>query len=230
MKLYFVRHGATRGNREHRYVGRTDEGILEMEKERLKKTGESLPPMDGIFLSPYLRCLQSAQALFDVWPEDDRSEIIEDFREMDFGEFEYKNYQELDGNPDYQKFIDSGGRIGFPGGESPADFKRRCRKAFLECIRRAQINCQEHVGFVIHGGTIMAIMEAFGYPQRGYYDYQVRNGCGYVVRLRETGNESEEPGSYGEYVKEGSLKKDSRENKMEKKAEIRLEIEKEIGE
>ena len=33
MRMYLIRHGATQGNLEHRYVGRTDEGILESEKQ-----------------------------------------------------------------------------------------------------------------------------------------------------------------------------------------------------
>lgn len=210
MKLYFIRHGATPGNRERRYVGCTNEGILESEKEKLKKTGQSLPQMDGIFLSPYLRCLQSAKALWEKDFQRNAGEptnqneytdlfqkgntckqiaMVEDFREMDFGAFEYKNYQELNGNPDYQKFLDSGGTVGFPGGESPENFKDRCHKAFQKCIRKAQEKHWEQVGFVIHGGTIMAIMEAFGSPKKGYYDYQVSNGCGYVVRLTEENSE-----------------------------------------
>ena len=64
MKIYFIRHGATRGNREHRYVGRTDEGILESEKERLRERGRLLPEPEGMFVSPSRRCLETARALF----------------------------------------------------------------------------------------------------------------------------------------------------------------------
>ena len=32
-----------------------------------------------------------------------------------------------------------------------------------------------------HGGTIMAIMERFAMPRRGYFDYQVGNGEGFVL-------------------------------------------------
>lgn len=183
MKLYFIRHGATQGNLEGRYVGRTDEGILEEEKERLGQKGQALPEMDQIFVSPYLRCRQTAEFLFGK----NKTEIIEDFREMDFGEFEYKNYQELTGNSDYQKFIDSGGTVGFPGGEEPEFFKLRCRQAFQSCVRKARENRWKHVGFILHGGTIMAILEAFAYPQRGYYEYQAGNGCGCVCHVEENG-------------------------------------------
>ena len=67
MRFYLIRHGATRGNREQRYVGCTDEGILEEEIDKMRKKGQSFPSMDGIFLSPYLRCKQSAYALFFIF-------------------------------------------------------------------------------------------------------------------------------------------------------------------
>ena len=192
MKLYFIRHGATQGNREHRYLGCTDEGILEAEKERLRQKSRDFPVMDAVFASPYLRCRQTAELLFGK----NRTKFIEEFREMDSGEFEYKNYQELSGNADYQKYIDSGGTIGFPGGEQPEDFKFRCREAFRRCIREARKNRWEHVALVAHGGTIMAILEAFGYPRKGYFEYQVGNGCGYICTVKE--------GEFPEYQEEAA--------------------------
>ncbi|GFI30566.1 putative phosphoserine phosphatase 2 [Lachnospiraceae bacterium] len=192
MKLYFIRHGATQGNREHRYLGCTDEGILEAEKERLRQKSRDFPVMDAVFASPYLRCRQTAELLFGK----NRTKFIEELREMDFGEFEYKNYQELSGNADYQKYIGSGGTIGFPGGEQPEDFKFRCREAFRRCIREACKNRWEHVALVAHGGTIMAILEAFGYPRKRYFEYQVGNGCGYICTVKD--------GEFPEYQEEAA--------------------------
>lgn len=182
MEVFLIRHGATKGNLEHRYVGRTDESILDTEWKKLRKTGEKLGRMDHVFTSPYLRCLQSAEALFAMT---EKVEVVKDFREMDFGAFEYKNFQELDGNPDYQKFIDSGGRIAFPGGEEPEQFKARCRKAFENSIEKAEKEQWEKVAFVVHGGTIMAILEAYGLPKKDYFDYQVRNGEGFFGRVTQ---------------------------------------------
>lgn len=180
MKVYFIRHGATKGNLEHRYVGRTDEGILDSEWERLRQTGNRLEKTEYIFTSPYRRCVQSARALFG---ERRQIEIIEDFREMDFGIFEYKNYEELNGNPDYQRFIDSGGTIAFPGGEEPEAFKARCRNAFKVCIEKACNMQRQQVAFVLHGGTIMAILESYGLPKQSYFDYQVKNGAGFAGEI-----------------------------------------------
>ncbi|EOS23085.1 hypothetical protein C806_03188 [Lachnospiraceae bacterium 3-1] len=201
MRLYVIRHGATQGNRERRYVGRTDEEILESEKERLRQKIPYFPQMDMVFVSPYLRCRQTAEILFfhrleegffdsqrGKLPElemvsNPNVEIVEDLREMDFGAFEYRNYQELAGNSDYQAFIDNGGTTGFPGGEDLGVFKERCCQAFLACIRKASENRWQQIGFVVHGGTIMAVLEAFSDPPKDYYDCQVGNGCGYIIDL-----------------------------------------------
>ena len=34
---------------------------------------------------------------------------------------------------------------------------------------------------VARGGTIMAIMEQFALPKGTYFDYQVHNGCGFIL-------------------------------------------------
>lgn len=187
MEVYFIRHGATKGNQEHRYVGRTDEAILVSEQEKLRNLGAKIGQVNHVFTSPYLRCIQSANALFgatEANAEQDhetegRFEIVSDFREMDFGAFEYKNYQELNGNPHYQKFIDSGGTIAFPEGEEPEAFKARCIRAFEICMKKAYDQKWEKVAFVVHGGTIMAILERYGLPKQGYFEYQVKNGSGF---------------------------------------------------
>ena len=38
---------------------------------------------------------------------------------------------------------------------------------------------------MVHGGTIMAILEKYGLPKANYFDYQVRNGEGFVGKVVE---------------------------------------------
>ncbi len=170
MELYFVRHGKTAGNRDGRYVGRTDEPLLPESLEYL--AGTRMPAVELVVSSPMLRCRQTAQALYPDVP----LRIEEDLREMDFGAFEYKNYAELNGNPAYQAFIDSGGTYDFPGGEPVRAFKERCRRGFLRAVWEAETIGIRAMALCVHGGTIMAILEAFGEPQRGYFDWQIKNG------------------------------------------------------
>lgn len=171
MKWILIRHGQTQGNLEHRYIGcRTDEPLCEQGIAALQT--RQYPPVKKVYASPMKRCIETAAILYPDVP----IEIIEDFRECDFGAFENKNYAELNGRADYQAWIDSGGEMPFPGGESRAVFAQRCVAAFEE-IRQQQEDC----ALIAHGGTIMAIMERYARPAGSYYDFQVKNGDGFIL-------------------------------------------------
>ncbi len=183
-EILLVRHGKTAGNLEGRYIGsRTDEPLCEEGIRALKEKVQAgiYPPVDVVYASPMIRCRQTAKVL---WPEAYQIHFIQDLRECDFGTFENKNYQELSGNADYQAWIDSNGTLPFPGGESNEEFRKRCCEAFLkitEELRRQEEKTEKtlRAAAVVHGGTIMAILERFGSPKKNYFDYQVKNGCGY---------------------------------------------------
>ena len=173
MKWILIRHGQTQGNLEHRYIGcRTNEPLCPEGIASLQ--GKSYPPAAKVFVSPMKRCLETAVLLYPDVP----TEVVEDFRECDFGDWENKNYAELNGSADYQAWIDSGGEIPFPGGESRAEFAARCVRAFDELLTR---NLQEDCAIIAHGGTIMAIMERYAKPKGNYYDFQARNGNGHIL-------------------------------------------------
>ena len=192
MKLLLIRHGATPGNLEKRYVGRTDESLTQESLETLGKEAKKIRKLAGkpaaIITSPMKRCLETAETLF---PEHDYPQVprvrVEDLSECDFGKFEYKNYLELSGDMEYQHFIDTLGREGFPGGETTEAFKARTVEAFQEVWK--EISSQTEQGadrtlvFVVHGGTIMAVMEAFSEEKKSYYDWQVGNGEGVLGKM-----------------------------------------------
>ena len=138
IEVYLIRHGATNANREHRYLGRTEEPLSEEGREELKafqRQGIYPDPasLQALFVSPMERCRETAELLFG----DCEQHIIPEFREMDFGLFEGKNYQDLQGDARYQTWIDSNGTIPFPEGESREDFIARCRQGFEEMLRIA---------------------------------------------------------------------------------------------
>lgn len=186
-ELILIRHGKTAGNLLGRYIGsRTDESLCDEGREGL--AGKQLPEVERLYVSPMKRCVETAEIL---WPGFDRKNIqkVTDLRECDFGDFENKNYKELSGNGDYQAWIDSNGTLPFPNGESMDAFKSRCLEAFARIVEEVSGAEQEWIasgktgifraGIVVHGGTIMAILEQYGYPKAAYFDYQVKNGCGY---------------------------------------------------
>lgn len=177
LKLWLIRHGKTEGNKLGRYIGVTDEHLSREGQEFLAKM--DYPAPEAVYVSPMCRCLETARILF---PEH-RVHIIDELAECDFGDFENKNYKELSGNKDYQAWVDSGGTLPFPGGESREAFKHRnligFQKAVAGCIRMG-ITCG---ALVIHGGTIMNIMEHYADVQRPFYEWHVNNGGGYEVEI-----------------------------------------------
>ena len=197
MEIFWIRHGETPSNKEHRYLGgRTDESLSKEGRSFLKREKEAgrYPKAELLFSSPMKRCLETGARLYP----DQESRKIESFREMDFGAFEGKNYQELNGNTAYQAWIDSNGTLPFPEGESREDFICRCREGFFEMLREIEGLCLKNVGekgpigekteiplkiaAVVHGGTIMALLSSFYGGE--YFDYQVKNGGGYRCMLR----------------------------------------------
>ena len=187
-EIILIRHGKTFGNTLGRYIGITDEELCPEGREELAALRErgqyrSIRP-DLVYVSPLRRCRQTAELLFPGVPQ----EICRDFRECDFGEFENKNYKELSGNPAYQAWVDSGGTLPFPGGESREAFQERCRVEFARVLRALKRQAGSNAVFVVHGGTIMSILSAYA-PQGAadpFYRWQVKNGEGWRALWDET--------------------------------------------
>lgn len=175
MRIILIRHGKTIGNVQKRYIGKTDESLCTEGISEL--TEREYPKTEIVISSPLKRCTEMAEIIYP----DKKILVYENLRECDFGAFEGKNYSELNGNEAYQRWIDSGGTLPFPNGESHEAFKKRCADAFEAAVFN---NCaSESIAFVIHGGTIMAILEKFAVPKGGFYDFQVGNGCGFIAEL-----------------------------------------------
>ena len=188
IEVYLIRHGATNANREHRYLGRTEEPLSEEGREELKAfQRQGLYPdpasLQALFVSPMERCRETAELLFGDYEQ----HIIPEFREMDFGLFEGKNYQDLRGNAQYQAWIDSNGTLPFPKGESREDFIARCRRGFEEMLRIVTAEGisrneeRKNIAAVVHGGTIMAVCSSF--TDGEYFDFQIGNGEGYRCKV-----------------------------------------------
>lgn len=185
--LVLIRHGETKSNQEHRYLGRTDEPLSEKGRKELSEYKEKgcYPSVERLFSSPMKRCVQTAEILYpDLTPV-----CITEWAEIDFGAFEGKNYMELKDDARYQRWIDHNGKVPFPEGESRKDFIKRCEKGFCKMMqaisRSKRQEVPEKIGMVVHGGTIMALLGR--YCKGGYFSYQAANGKGYICTCKIRG-------------------------------------------
>lgn len=182
MKIILIRHFATKGNLEKRYIGRTDESLWmgEKEREQARRLRRKCQEVSRVIVSPLRRCVETASL---IYPKQQPYIRCSQLKECDFGLFEGKNYEDLKINPEYIRWLKSRGTLPFPEGEGHEAFKERCQigfdKVVLELIREKQ----ECAAMVVHGGTIMSILSGYDRRKREFYSWQLKNSEAYLVSL-----------------------------------------------
>ena len=173
MIIYLIRHGRTPANYAHLYCGSTDLSLSEAGRQALMTLSYDLHP-DRILTSGMKRTEETLSLLFGPveHTQDPR------FREIDFGAFEMKSYEDLKDRPDYQAWITGDNDANIPPqGESGNQMTER-----VLCAIRPYLEDPSSTLIVTHGGVIAAIMESL-FPEEGKsrYQWQPRPGYGYAL-------------------------------------------------
>ncbi|MBQ3322642.1 MAG: histidine phosphatase family protein [Firmicutes bacterium] len=194
-KIVLIRHGITEGNEMHMYYGSTDVSLSERGKHLLEKQrDEGLYPISEtaqFFTTGMLRTEQTLRIVYG----DREHGVIEDLKELDFGEFEMRTYEELNSVPEYQKWItaeDTGKAP--PGGESIDGFTQRIRRGFDELTIRNELymlKLRNHrkdamTICICHGGVISGIMD-YIWPgeYKNFFEWIPDPGHGYVLLVED---------------------------------------------
>ena len=151
MRVELIRHGETLWQGTGRYQGQTDVPLSEQGRQALSPA--SFSP-EKVYITALQRTRQTAERLF---PQA-RLVVVEDLGEMNFGRFEGRSAAEMEEDPSY----------------------RACR-AFARLLDWAVASEEEQLVLVVHGGTQMAVMEAFAIPSRPYFSWGLPCGQGYVL-------------------------------------------------
>lgn len=170
MTIYLIRHGQTRGNLERRYMGVTDQPLCPQGRAALADWRG--PEAEAVYVSPLLRCRETAAILYPGTAQT----VVPGLRETDFGAFEGHTYEELKDSPAYQAWLDSAGQAAPPGGESREQVRQRVLATFRTVT--AGHAPGERLALVVHGGTIMTLLEALE-PGGQFYRWQAPNGGGF---------------------------------------------------
>lgn len=177
VEIVLIRHGKTEGNKEKRYIGRTDQPLSEEGIAGIKEGQAQYPAVEKVYASPMKRTRQTAGL---IYPEQ-TPKIIENLREMDLGVFEGKNHAELKNRPSYILWVATRGKISIPEGEPMKDFGKRTMDAFTQVLGDMQAEGIKKAAVVAHGGTIMSIVSQLA--DGDYYKYMVNNGVGFRLTL-----------------------------------------------
>lgn len=183
IELYLIRHGKTYCNEKQLYCGKSDVNLSENGIKDLRESSRSVkyPECDFYFTSGAKRANQTLEI---ICPEK-RYNILENFFEYNFGDFELKGYEELKLLKEYTSWIEDGEEIiKCPNGESKGEFKKRIKEAFISLVKYL-IKEEIHLALgVIHGGSIGMILEMLYDDNKKFYEWQPKNGEGYKLTIR----------------------------------------------
>lgn len=174
MRLWLIRHGLTALGEAGKYQGRLDDGLSAAGKARLRRADWS---PERVYVSPAQRAKETAAILF---PESSLLAVPE-LREMDFGDFEGRSWQEMEHDAAYRAWVEGNCEGRCPGGEDRASFSARVCAAVERILEAETAAGSEETVIVAHGGTQMAALERWGKPEKEYYRWQTPCGCGWLL-------------------------------------------------
>ena len=181
-RLYLLRHGST--GLDGRLVGSTDVPVAPSATAVLQRTGRTLQGfmVEAVICSPMLRCRQSLTELgLGLVPE-----IHQELREIDFGLWENKTFQEIaaDYPDEVMEWNTWSEDFTFPGGERIGDFLHRVN----EIREKIEAHPGKSLLVVTHGGVIRhLICSLLGLAPANYLLFEVRAGYFTTVDLYSRG-------------------------------------------
>jgi alpha-ribazole phosphatase len=131
-------------------------------------------PFAAIYTSPVRRCADTARMLAEGC--DCRLETLDAFRELDFGCFEGRTFDDLARDyPDvYRRWMEAPTEVEFPGGESFAAMRRRVLAATHKLRAR---HGGQTIALVTHGGVIRTLLaEAQGMAPHRIFEFELPYG------------------------------------------------------
>lgn len=174
-RIILLRHGVTEANRLRRYCGSTDLPLEQSALETFRAHKPAYPDPAGyrVLTSGMVRTEQTLREIYGEIPH----EAEPAFREIDFGLFENRSYEDLKDDPAYQSWLTGdNARNVCPGGESGVQMAER--------VLRAWAALEGDILLVTHGGVIACLM-AHLFPEEGKsrYDWQPKPFEGYLLEL-----------------------------------------------
>ncbi len=179
-RISLIRHGKTIANQKGIYIGsRTDYPLSDFgAAELFNKTEEfEYPRVEKVYSSPLKRCTETAEILF---PEKELC-IVDNLRELDFGEFEGKSVDELINRPDYKDWLKGGISKRPPSGESIEELSARTYKALHEIIMDMMNEEIAHSAVITHYGVISNMLVGFGLPKEDPRTLECPSGEGFEI-------------------------------------------------
>ncbi len=182
-RIVLIRHGRTEANDLRLYYGSTDLPLSGNGRRALLalRAKGGYPSAEGfsVYTTGLRRTEETLSLLYGSVPHRPAPGL----REVDFGAFEMRSYEELKNDPAFLRWCEGDNEKNVPpGGESWEQMTKRVLAAFSSLLETG-----EDLLIVGHGGPIAAIMESL-FPEEGKnrWQWQPANGEGYEIMLTGT--------------------------------------------
>ena len=184
--LWLIRHPEPEAAAEGRCYGSKDWERSETGLSQARAIAAQLAsePLAAIYTSPRRRCVEAANLL--AAGRTCAAVVMEPLRELDFGEFEGRLYEEIESLYPalYREWMERPTEVQFPGGESFSQMRSRVLAA-ADGLRARHAG--EAVALVTHGGVNRIIVaDALGMPPAHIFRIAQRYGA--VNRIRYFGD------------------------------------------
>lgn len=193
MRLILLRHAETKANADNKYIGHSYSEYTEKGKKQIKNILRLLSKesFDRVYSSPLPRALKLAEMISHQM----NCELLieESLKEMNFGIFEGKRYQEAEREykDEWEKWTDDYINYRIPDGECYLDLHQRVT-TFIDSLKG------KSTLLLTHGGIIQTIITYlldldiddrwhFKIPPGGLVEIEYENNYGIISRLIKSG-------------------------------------------
>ena len=170
--IALFRHGLTEENKRKAYLGWNDSPLCVV-SANLSTSNR----YDLYFSSDLIRCITTANLLF---PNNDLN-LLSHLREMNFGQWEGKTYEDLKELLLYQRWLSDPLSYSPPGGESFEEFTQRVQKGWEKLTGEILSGNNERCAIITHGGVIRYLLSKFAPGKNDFWSWQAPHEQGYEL-------------------------------------------------
>ena len=177
LDLFLIRHGITDWNQGKRYLGHTDRGVIKSKLPQLSELKEELARtrFDQIFTSDLRRC-RDTLAYLNI---PGQVNVDRRLREIHFGDWEGKTYNELKDEKAYQDWLNNWEDNPIPNGECADTFRARVDSFLDDLFQQIEMLSTKNKRILImtHGGVISYLVSKY-VSSKSIWEVSVPHGQG----------------------------------------------------
>jgi len=167
--IALFRHGVTEENKRKAYLGWNDSSLCAETREM-----STTKSYEYYFSSDLQRCIFTAKILF---PNCNPC-LLDDLREMNFGKWEGKTYDDLSENQRYLQWVTDPVNHYPPEGESFPEFTKRVQAGWNKIIDQILSQHLQTCAVVTHGGVIRYLLSKYAPEEKDFWFWQTRHEYG----------------------------------------------------